>query len=89
MEIDDTFIITGGFDWNAEDMALNSVVRYNSSGVSEVLPSLIEGRFFHACASYLNSDWKRVSCMNVNIFDFIIIRLDSIQPQEVVMSLSH
>jgi len=60
VEIDDTFIITGGFDWNAEDMALNSVVRYNSSGVSEVLPSLTEGRFFHACASYLNSDWKRV-----------------------------
>ena len=37
VEIDDTFIITGGFDWNAEDMALNSVVRYNSQGESEIL----------------------------------------------------
>merc|ERR1711988_681028 len=40
VEVDDTFIITGGWDRSAPDRALNSVVRYNSQGDSEVLPSL-------------------------------------------------
>ena len=61
MEVDDTFIVTGGFDWSEPDMALNSVVRYNSQGESEVLPSLTVRREDHACASYLNGDGKRVS----------------------------
>ena len=66
MEIDDTFIITGGFIktggfWNAKIEALKTVVRYNSSGGSEDLPSLNVGRFFHACASYLDDYENRVS----------------------------
>ena len=61
MEVDDTFIITGGYDSFAPDYALNSVVRYNSQGESEVLPSLTVRRYQHACASYLNEDGKRVS----------------------------
>ena len=61
MEVDDTFIITGGIDRSAPDNALNSVVRYNSQGVSEVLPSLTVRRYGHACASYLNGDGKGVS----------------------------
>ena len=61
VEVDDTFIITGGFDRFAPDGALNSVVRYNSQGESEVLPSLTVRRYHHACASYLNGDGKRVS----------------------------
>ena len=59
--MDDTFIITGGKDYDAPDNALNSVVRYNSQGESEVLPSLTVRRMDHACASYLNGDGKRVS----------------------------
>ena len=61
VEVDDTFIITGGYDSSAPGEALNSVVRYNSQGESEVLPSLTVRRFDHACASYLNGDGKRVS----------------------------
>merc|ERR1712025_892425 len=60
VEVDDTFIITGGKDYDAPDNALNSVVRYNSQGESEVLPSLTVRRKSHACASYLNGDGKRV-----------------------------
>jgi len=60
VEVDDTFIITGGLDYDAPDYALNSVVRYNSQGESEVLPSLTVRRSDHACASYLNGDGKRV-----------------------------
>ena len=61
MEVDDTFIVTGGLDYSAPDLALNSVVRYNSQGVSEVLPSLTVKRWNHACASYLNDNDQRVS----------------------------
>jgi len=60
VEVDDTFIITGGFDFSAPDRALNSVVSYNSQGESEVLPSLTVRRYNHACASYLNGDRKRI-----------------------------
>jgi len=60
VEVDDTFIITGGRDYYAPDGTLNSVVRYNSQGESEVLPSLTVGRCWHACASYLNSNGKLV-----------------------------
>merc|ERR1711988_1549700 len=55
-EVDDTFIITGGFAELSNGGALNSVVRYNSQGESEVLPSLTVRRYGHACASYLNGD---------------------------------
>ena len=63
MEVDDTFIVTGGFDESVPDWALNSVVRYNSQGVYEDpdLPSLNERRYRHACASYLNDNGQRVS----------------------------
>ena len=61
MEVDDTFIITGGYDRFAPDGALNSVVCYNSQGESEVLPSLTVARWGHACAGYLNGDGERVS----------------------------
>ena len=65
--MDDTFIVTGGGDYSAPDRALNSVVpynsvvRYNSQGVSEDLPSLTVRRYYHACASYLNTNGQRVS----------------------------
>ena len=61
VEVDDTFIVTGGLDYSAPHRALNSVVRYNSQGVSKVLPSLTVGRFGHACGSYLNDNGQRVS----------------------------
>ena len=58
----DTFIITGGEDEKVwPDRALNSVVRYNSQGVSEVLPSLTVRRTGHAWASYLNDYGMTVS----------------------------
>jgi len=60
VKVDDTFIITGGVDSSAPDWALNSVVRYNSQGESEVLPSLTVRRYSHACTSYLNGDGKRI-----------------------------
>jgi len=56
VEVDDTFIITGGHDFDVPNWAFNSVVRYNSQGESEVLPSLTVRRYGHACASYLNGD---------------------------------
>ena len=59
--MDDTFIVTGGHDYSAPDFALNSVVRYNSQGVSEDLPSLTVRRGGHACASYLNDNGQLVS----------------------------
>ena len=59
--MDDTFLVTGGWDESAPDRALNSVVRYNSQGVYEVLPSLTVRRYFHACATYLNDNGQRVS----------------------------
>jgi len=60
VEVDDTFIVTGGHDYSAPDRALNSVVRYNSQGVSEVLSSLTVRRAGHACTSYLNDNGQRV-----------------------------
>merc|ERR1712154_574205 len=60
VEVDDTFIVTGGADWYAPDRALNSVVRYNSQGVSEDLPSLTVRRYNHACGSYLDDNGQRV-----------------------------
>ena len=58
VEVDDKFVITGGWD---NGRALNSVVRYNPQGESEVLPSLTVARWGHACAGYLNGDGERVS----------------------------
>ena len=58
VEVDDKFVITGGWD---HGRALNSVVRYNPQGESEVLPSLTVARWGHACAGYLNGDGERVS----------------------------
>merc|ERR1712154_128211 len=60
VEVDDTFIVTGGYDYSAPNKALNSVVRYNSQGVSEVLPSLTVRRWDHACGSYLDENGQRV-----------------------------
>merc|ERR1711988_1567380 len=60
VKVDYKLIITGGYDYYAPDRALNFVVRYNSQGESEVLPSLTVRRWNHACASYLNGDGKRV-----------------------------
>ena len=59
VEVGDTFIVTGGWDTDNRDKALS--LRYNSQGVSELLPSLTVSRLGHACASYLNSDGQRVS----------------------------
>jgi len=60
VEVDWAFIVTGGADWYAPDRALNSVVRYNSQGVSEDLPSLTVRRYNHACGSYLDDNGQRV-----------------------------
>merc|ERR1711988_1805783 len=76
VEVDDTFIITGGVDISAPDWTLNSVVRYNSQGVSEVLPSLTVRRSDHACASYLNGDGKRVVLVSGGT-NYGVPRLDS------------
>ena len=75
MEVDDTFIVSGGYYRSAPDFALNSVVRYNSQGVSEDLPSLTVRRYQHACASYLNDNGQRVSLVSQWIF-WIILMLE-------------
>ena len=61
VELDDTFIIIGGHNIYAPNEADKSVVRYSSRGVFEVLPSLTEGRYGHACSSYLSDNTERVS----------------------------
>jgi len=78
VEVDDTFIVTGGYgygyyeynhdyyyDYGYDEStpttgSYNSVVRYNSQGVSEVLPSLTVRRWDHACGSYLDENGQRV-----------------------------
>ena len=50
----DSVIITGGI--NTKQV----VSRYDRQGYLQDLPHLIEGRFLHACGSYLRNDGNQV-----------------------------
>jgi len=56
IEEDDSVLLTGG----RKGDEVSSVIKYNLTGKVANFPDLNEGRYFHACASYVNEDNLRV-----------------------------
>ena len=59
--MEDTFIVSGGWD-SPDGDPVNNVVVHKENGVVKFLPGLIQGRASHACASYFNEYEQRVIC---------------------------
>ena len=64
IEVEDTFIVSGGWDSPA-GYPVNNVVVHKENGEVKFLPGLIQSRGGHACASYFNEYEQRV---NTNFF---------------------
>ena len=60
MEHDEKFIITGGYEGSEPDWALETVAEYSQTGFVRYLPNMIQGRFHHACSSFVNSNGDTV-----------------------------
>ena len=56
-------IITGGFDGRT---GVNRVSLYDLTGFQSDLPSMLEARGGHACASFLNTEKERVNMSSIN-----------------------
>ena len=55
-------IITGGFSfYDGEGHVFDRVSRYNEDGFVEYLPSLLFGRYYHGCGSFIRDDGNHVS----------------------------
>merc|ERR1711971_306081 len=51
IEVGDHYVVTGGYDSSAPDLALNTVAKYSQSGLEGYLPSLNTRRYEHACST--------------------------------------
>ena len=60
MELGDHYVVTGGFDRDAPEKALNTVAKYSQSGLVDYLPSLNQRRFYHACSSFISDSGETV-----------------------------
>ena len=60
MELDEKFIVTGGYEPSEADEALKTVAEYSQTGFVRYLPNLIQGRYYHACSSFTNGDGETV-----------------------------
>ena len=60
----DHYIVTGGFDIDAPERALNTVAKYSQSGLVDYLPSLNQRRYDHACSSFISDSGETVGFRN-------------------------
>ena len=56
----DHYIVTGGYDEEAPENALNTVAKYSQSGLVDYLPSLNTRRYRHACSSFISDSGETV-----------------------------
>ena len=65
MEVGDYFIVTGGYETNSSEYEniFSNVAKFSQSGLMEYLPSLNQGRYNHACSSYISDSGERVGFM--------------------------
>ena len=56
-------MVTGGREYSAPEWALNTVAKYSQSGLVDYLPSLNQGRYGHACSSFISDDEDPVGFM--------------------------
>ena len=74
IEVEDQFIVTGGNDGAAPEFALNTVARYNESGLVDYLPSLNQRRYWHACSSFISDSGETVGFIKfLSLFIMMII----------------
>ena len=59
IEDDDEVVLTGGV--GSHGWSDDGVTRYNVEGEATSLPSLITGRFSHACGTFTTADQETVS----------------------------
>ena len=69
----DHYVVTGGNDDRAPQWALSTVAKYSQSGLVEYLPSLNQGRFIHACSSFVSESGETVGFISWNIQTLLFI----------------
>ena len=60
VEVGDHYIVTGGYSSSEDDKALHTVAEYSQTGFVRTLPDMKQGRYFHACSSFINGDGETV-----------------------------
>jgi len=60
IELGDHYVVTGGYDWDIPEGALNTVAKYSQSGLVDYLPSLNQRRNDHACSSFISDSGDTV-----------------------------
>jgi len=60
IEVGDHYIVTGGYDSDAPETALDTVAKYSQSGLVDYLPSLNTRRYQHACSSFISDSGETV-----------------------------
>jgi len=60
IEVGDHYVVTGGWDIDAPESALNTVAKYSQSGLVDYLPSLNTRRNLHACSSFISDSGETV-----------------------------
>ena len=58
--VGENYIISGGHSWQDYDDALQTVAEYSQTGFVRYLPSMIQGRYLHACSSFMNGNGETV-----------------------------
>merc|ERR1719500_30359 len=58
--VGDYLIVTGGYGKISPGYALDTVAKYNQSGLVEYLPSLNQRRYYHACSSFKSDSGETV-----------------------------
>merc|ERR1712241_146069 len=85
IEVGDHYIVTGGYDRDAPEEALNTVAKYSQSGLVDYLPSLNTRRYAHACSSFISDSGETVLLVTGGVHSpgGTITRLDSTEILEV------
>merc|ERR1712061_202763 len=60
IELEDTYLVTGGYDSSVQYSARKSVSLYSTTGFQHDLPSLNTGRYGHACGKFYDDDGSQV-----------------------------
>ena len=60
MELDEKYIVTGGYNSSEPDNALETVAEYSQTGFVRYLPNMNQGRYHHACSSFVNGNGDTV-----------------------------
>ena len=60
MELDEKFIVMGGYEPSEADRVLKTVAEYSETGFVRYLPNMIQGRQKHACSSFINGNGETV-----------------------------